>query len=253
MRKEIEKELLELQILTKETRRKNARNIPIVVILAITFFLIPYFYPELNMLWGVFLLIMIFGGSIFLGSITILYQPLKAEFYAFKKITRAIQILEKSKEPIAYEEAYRCVKHAHKILKKIELDELKWYEKINQTIKQFLENLQLIVLPAIRNSNIKIEHLEEFALAVLSINPSEIEAMNERLESESSYKKVKPPPRKIEILTKRLREYTFVFTLTIGCCIFYYMVVNYLGISTEYALTASVAIFLGLLAIYFKK
>jgi len=52
---------------------------------------------------------------------------------------------------------------------------------------------------------------------------------------------------------KILKHGSFTITLGTACCIFYYMVVSYLGIQVEYAFTGSVAIFLGLLTIYFSK
>lgn len=220
MRKEIEKALLELEIEGKEARKKTARNISIIVTLAVAFYLIPYFYPQLQALFGIEVLIVLFGGMyVVFGAIPTLYQPLKQEFYAFQKIARAIELLEKSNEPIAYEEAYRCVNKAFKILKGIELKkDINLYEKINQTFEHFLENLQLIVLPAIANSNVKKEHLEEIALALNSINSSEIEVMNKTLESEPSYKKAKPPPRRMETFTRIFRESSIGRVLTFVSC-----------------------------------
>lgn len=206
MHKEIEKALLRLKIEGKETRKEKTRNILVVVILAIVFYLIPYFYPQLILFLVVDIGIIIFGGIYIGGTIQVLYQPLKLEFHAFQKFAQAIQTLEKSNEPIAYEEAYRFLKHAHKILNKIELGNLEWYNEINETLDQFRENLQLIVLPAVANSNIKKEHLEEIALAVYSTNLPQIEAVNKTLESEPSYKKSKPPPRRIEVFTRIFRE-----------------------------------------------
>lgn len=45
----------------------------------------------------------------------------------------------------------------------------------------------------------------------------------------------------------------FVSTLTIGCSFFYYLLVSQVEIQKEYAITVSVAIFLGLLTIYFRR
>lgn len=207
MREEIEKALLRLKIEGKETRKRMARHILIFSILVAFFSLVPYFYSQLTSFWTLDALIIVFGGIyVVFEAIPTLYDPLIPEYNAFKKIARAIQTLEKSNEPIAYEEAYRCLKHTNKILKAIELDNLEWYEEINQTLKRFLDNLELIVLPAISNSIIKTEHLEEIALAVFSINSEKIKAVNKTLESESSYKKYPKPPRKIEIFTRRFRE-----------------------------------------------
>lgn len=219
MRKEIEQILLGIQIEEKNFRKGKAHNILYIVILAIIFFLVPSYYPPLSSLLGIGLLIIFLGGGYILLVIPDLYQPLRREFYAFKKIVRAIEILNKSKETIAYEEAYQCLRHAHKILKKIDLDNLGWYTKINQTLIRFLENLQLIVLPAIANHSIKKEQLEEIAVALLSIDTSNIEAVNKMLETEPSYKKTKPSPPMTEVLTKKLRESIvgkLLFSLALG-------------------------------------
>jgi len=206
MRKEIEKRLLGLQIEAREARRKHTRNILIIVILAIVFYVFWYYYPQLYFLRVVLVFTVVLGGIGVFGSILLLLQPLAEEFHAFQKIARAIQILEKSQEEIAYEEAYRCLKHAYKTLKGIKLDSLVWYKEANENLEGFLENLELIVLPAISTSNIKTEHLEEIALAVISEKPLKIEEVNKTLESESSYEKQKPPPRKMEIFSRKFRE-----------------------------------------------
>jgi hypothetical protein len=234
MRKDIEKALVEMQIEAKEIRKRTVRNIIIILVLAIFLFLVPYTFPQLNALFGIDVLIIFFGGFyIVFEAISTLYKPLKREACAFQKIVRAIQILEKSKESITYEEAYRCVKNAHETLEDIELKNLEWYKETNNTIKQFLENLQLIVLPAIRNSNIKEEHLEEIALALRSVNPSEIKTVNKKLES--NYEKQKPSPRKIRMFAKTFQESmigSILYYLTLGyglvliICVVYVLATN---------------------------
>lgn len=206
MRKEIEKALLRLRIEGKETRKNMARNILIVFSLIAVFFFIPYFYPQLSQLFVIDALIGLFGGMyVFLNAIPKLYQPLRKEHQAFIKIAKAIEILEKSNEPIAYEEAYRYVKEAYGILRGVELTKyVEWYREVNETFRQFLDNLKFVVLPAISKSNIKKEDLEAVALAVYETNPSEIKAVNHKLEK--SYRKFGPPPKKVEMLKKIMRE-----------------------------------------------
>ena len=219
MREEIEKALLRLKIEGKETRKEKGRNILIIIIVAVLLYLILHFYPQLNQLWIIEILIVGLGGVyIIFEAIPTLYQPLKEEFYAFKKIALAIEMLEKSNEPIAYEEAYRCVKRAQGMLGKIDLAELDWYEKINQTINQFRENLQSIVLPTIAKSSMKKEHLEEIALALYSMNPAEIEAVNDTLDAESTYTRIPSPPTKIKIFVRRLQQSTVRHILIIVGC-----------------------------------
>lgn len=230
MRKEIESKLKVIQIEAKEARKKKLKHILIIVILDVVLFLIPYYYPQFGFIWVIFVIIFLFGGIYVLVAIGTWYQPLKQEFYAFQKIARAIEILEKSKEPIAYEEAYRCLKKAYKNLD-FEIEGLSaWYAKINETLERFHENLQLIVLPATANFKINIGHLEEFALALVSMDSKKIEAVNEMLESTPNYEKIKPPPRKMEKLVKTFREskirnilYSLVFgygLILIACLIY---------------------------------
>jgi len=231
MKEEIEKALVRLQIEGKETRKTKARNILIIVAVAVLLYLIQYAYPQYSALLVIDALLALFGGIyIVLDAIPAFYQPLKPEFHAFKEIARTVQILEKSNEPIAYEEAYRCLRHAQKILEDIDLDDLEWYAETNETLKRFLENLQSIVLPAITNSNIKKEHLEEIAIALYSIDPSRIAEVNKTLEAEKSYKKSGPSQTKVEAFTKKLRETTvgniayslaLGYGLILGICIIY--------------------------------
>ena len=206
MRKEIEEKLAILKIEVKEARKKKLKHILIIVILDVVLFLIPYYYPQFGFIWVIFFVVFLFGGIVVLGSIFLLYQPLKQEFYAFQKIARAIEVLEKSKEPIAYEEALRCLKKANKILD-FKIERLPaWYAKINETLERFRENLQLIVLPATANFKINIGDLEEFALALVSMDTKKIEAVNEMLELAPNYEKIKPLPRKMEKLVKTFQE-----------------------------------------------
>jgi len=206
MRKEIESKLKVIQIEAKEVRKEKLRRILIIVILDIVLFLVPYYYPQFGFIWVIFVIVFLFGGIYMLDLVDELYQPLKQEFRAFTKIVRAIEILEKSKEPIAYEEAYRCLKKAYEILD-FEITGLsEWYTKINETLERLRENLQLIVLPATANSKINVGHLEEFALALVSMDSKKIEAVNEILELAPNYEKIKPPPRKMEQFVKTFRE-----------------------------------------------
>jgi hypothetical protein len=231
MKDEIEKALVGLQIEGKEARKTKARNILIIVAFAVLFYLVPYAYPQYSALFVIFALLALFGGIyIVWDAIPAIYQPLKPEFYAFKEIARTVQILEKSNEPIAYEEAYRCLRHAHRILENIDLDDLGWYDETNETVKRFLENLQSIVLPAITNNNIRKEHLREIAIALYSMDPSRIAKVNKTLETETTYKKSGPSQTKVEAFTKKLQETTvgnvayslaLGYGLILGICIIY--------------------------------
>jgi len=231
MKHEIEKALVRLEIEGRETRKTKTRNILAIVAVAVLLYLIQFVYPQYSALLVIDALLVLFGGFYtVIDAIPSIYQPLKPEFHAFKEIARAIRLIYQSSDPIAYKEAYRCLRHAHEILTNISLDHLEWYNETNETLKRFLENLQSIVLPAITNSNIKKEHLEEIAIALYSIDPSKIAEVNKALEAETSYQKSGPSQTKVEAFTKKLRETTvgniayslaLGYGLILGICIIY--------------------------------
>jgi hypothetical protein len=261
--KEIEKRLVTLEIEAEETRRGTARNIIIVVLLAVVFSLLSYSYPQYGIFIVIDMVILILGvviGVVVIG-LPILARPLRTEYRAFQRIARAIQVLEKSQEPVAYRKVLRDVTCAYNALSGISLTKgVEWHKKTNETLHKFLENLEMIVLPAIRDSVIRIDHLEEIALAVYSLDPAKIDAVNKTLEAESSYKKStvdidkKISHRVFDIFRIHTTlKYGLVFcSLIIVCGIFYYMVVTYLDIQKEYVFGASVAAFIGLLTMYFR-
>jgi hypothetical protein len=220
---DIGKALANLEIEAKETRKKTVRNILIIVLLSVIFYLIPYDIPQLSAMILVDVLIVILGGIwIAFSAISTLIQPLDNESYAFKEVTKAWITLEKSDDPIAYEEAYRCFKRAYITLSNLSLDELEWYKDTNFTLKRFFENMQLIVLPAIKNSKIKKEHLEQIALALHNTNVLKMATVNQMFEEEvehGNYAKSAPPPKTMELLLKTFRESTIgrlIVSLIVG-------------------------------------
>jgi hypothetical protein len=117
MRNEIKDVLTTLKIEAKEERKQKGRNILIIIFLAVIFYLIPYFNPQLNGLYILCFLLILFGGfyMVFIGFPSLIF-PLKSTSRAFKKIVNAIEILENSKNRIAYKEAFNCLNRAYKIL-----------------------------------------------------------------------------------------------------------------------------------------
>lgn len=208
MRNEIKDQLTTLQIEAKETRKKKAYNIITIIAIALIFYLISYLEPQLNAFFLLlFIIAALLGGYyVIVNAIPSLVQPLPQTSYAFKKMAHAIDVLENSKSQLAYKEAYSCLKQAQKILNDIELDELEWYEDVNQTVKQFIENLQLVVLPATEKSKIRTEDLEEIAIALASMNPSKMEETNKNLETNPTYAKIKQPKKKAETFLKKIGE-----------------------------------------------
>lgn len=259
--KEIEKRLVKLKIEAKEIRRNTASTIGLVVLLAIAFFVLYYFSLHYAILLAIDILIIIIGGVgiIFVGLPNLVY-PLRKEYRAFQKIADAAQVLEKSKEPAAYREALRDVTSAYNILNSLELAKsVDWYKKTNEILDKLLKNLEKIVLPAVRESVIVTEHLEELALAVYSLDPAQIDAVNKTLESESTYNQFSVEVRfgtdvSVFMQTHNTLKNGLIFlSCAVGCGIFYYLAVNYWGIQKEYSFPTSVALFIGLLTIYFTR
>lgn len=216
MRAEIKANIATLQLEAKEVRRKKAYRLLIVIAsiaLSIWFILN---YPQ----FGILIFVPIFGALYIIDAIDTLYHPLKSEFQAFQKIADAIITLEKSKEDIFYEEAYRCVNKAYKILKSIELkEEFGLYDWSNEVFRKFLENLDIIILPAIKQGAIIPEHLESIALAIYETDTKMLELVNSKIEGETSYTRGKPSDRQIVSYVKKIQENKYgkiVISLALG-------------------------------------
>ena len=89
---------------------------------AILFFVIPYYIEPFRILYVLDMVVILVGGFyVFYSQLPNLVQPLRREYYAFRKVVKAIDFLEKLKEPIAYEEAYHEVEGAYSVLNEISL------------------------------------------------------------------------------------------------------------------------------------
>jgi len=211
MQGEIDRILSEIDIGTKRFKRELKKRIEewgivffsLLILAAIMCASYPTF---LSGLIQVFAFVMIFPTFFFIVYIYYYVRPYSVEENAFRSIVNAMGMLTKSKQPMAYDEAYRYLEQAYQTLKKIRLSELGWYGKTNTAFKRFLENLELVILPATTKATIKAQHLEEIALAVYSQDPSKIEALNEILENEPSYKREQKPTRKQGISSKAFLE-----------------------------------------------
>lgn len=259
MHDEIKSGLVELDIKARQKRKSIESNIFIIIGLAIIFFLIPYFYPQYTVVFAIDVLIILLGGFyLVLGGIPKLIEPLEPEYSAFRKIAQAIKVLEESKKDVAYEEAHRDVERAYETLNSISLSEdIAWYKATNDIFKKFLKDLELIVLPAIGGSIIKIEHLEEIALAIYSLDPAKLDAVNKKLESSYNIKILAHLGTR-DLVRDFIRSHSTLKVILvgssfiIGCFVFYFAVVSYSDIPKGYVLGASVALFIGLLGIYFR-
>lgn len=263
-KKQIDSALVELEIKARQKRKRVEFNIYVIVGLAIILFFIPYFYPQYFDIFAIDVLIIVFGSFyVTLSAIPNLLEPLQREYRVFRRIAHAADVLEKSDTKTAYEEAFRDVEGAYEVLRNIGLDEdIAWYRATNDIFKKFLKNLELIVLPAIKKSVIKKEHLEQMALAIYSLDPLSLAEMNKTLEIESDYKesaiKISEPEGIGQTVLRLFRTYaalkhvTVVSSFVIACGVFYYVAVTYLGIQKEYVFGADVALFIGLFGTYFR-
>jgi hypothetical protein len=193
----IENSLKKLKIQARKTRKKTASKILAVVVFMAVLILIGYYFPE-------FSAISVIAGV--LGTLYVIFdavpkfiRPLEPEYRAFRKIAEAIDLLEASNE-----EAHDKVKAAHKILNGRILLHIGWYTETNSIFARLLENIELIVLPAIEDLKIKKEDLGKTALAIGNMNPAKAKEVNDFLEK--TYPKAIPEP-KTAFLTE-IREST---------------------------------------------
>jgi hypothetical protein len=180
--------LKKLRIEAKKIRKRTAYRILGFVALTTVLILIGNFYSQLYALFAIGFLVGLVGAFyICFVGISNLIHPLQPEQRAFKKIAEAIDLLEASNE-----EAHDNVEDARRILKDRYLAEIGWYVETNLIFTRLLENIQLIVLPAIDESKIKKEDLEKTALAIASMDPAKAKEVNDLLEK--SYTKANPEP-----------------------------------------------------------
>jgi len=206
MKEEIKGTLLDLRIAETRIRKEAGMNSVLFLIIGVLVLVALYLAGNTGVFIAGGILAIIPCGFLFAIYLDLFFNPLLTHQHAFQKVAQAIEILEKSNAPIAYEEAHRNLEKTLNKLKSIKLIDRIWYNKTNETIKSFLENLEFLVLPALSASNMKTEHLEEIALAIININPEKIKAINETLESDVSYKKLTPPPKWTEAFKTRFRE-----------------------------------------------
>jgi hypothetical protein len=218
MQSQIQGELLQAKKEAKEIRVRKSLHIFIIVGLSVLFFIIPYFSPPANGLYVIDVFVVLFGGMyVLLGALPSVYQPLSKEKQAFVQIFKAIDVLNKSKEPIAYEAALKYLEKADMILDSQLTVPFKWYEKINQSLFEFRGNLKYVLLPSTQGFKIKTEHLEEIALALVRESPEEIAAINQKIRNEPSYVRVTPQPQKSLIALLKENKLTKIgYSLGLG-------------------------------------
>jgi len=198
MQSEIEGEFLKAKKEARDVRRRKGTYIIIICLLIVLFFIIPYSWgPSLTGLYAIEVIIVFVGGMyIFFSAAPSVFQPLPVEKQAFIQVYNAIEVLRKSKEPIAFQESLKYLEKADRILDAQFLYEKKWYERTNQSLLEFRGNLTYLIIPSTEKFKIKVEHLEEIALALSKMDPERIKEINQKLESEPTYVKIQPQLQK---------------------------------------------------------
>lgn len=191
MRKAIEGKLKAIQIEAKEIRKKSLPKILIWLFSMIFLFVIPSFNTGLAYFYIFGLVVAMIGIVYVLDTIDLLIEPLTFEEQAFKKIARAIELLEKSDENIVHEEAYRCVKVAYRKLNKVKLRQSGWYSFPNKVFNELLDNINSIILPAIAEGVMQIIDLENLALTIYENNPEQLNELNTKIKLEPRYQELK--------------------------------------------------------------
>jgi len=269
--KEIERRLAKLTIEAKEVRKRYAIYFLIIVVLTGFVTYGAYYSPKKYYLAfsipAAFLWVFGIGMFVLFVCIPTLIQPLKAEKLAFKKIAEAAQTLEKLGDASALPQASRDVKSAYNVLSVVSQSSNLWYKQVNDIINRFLQTFRQVILPAIEDPNIdynmKIAHLQHIALAIYSFDPAKLVEANRIIDTEPSYGKFRTVVSKIGIRYQILQffssldalkqyvaiPYVAIPSFLVGSIIFYEIVI-YFSFERDTALDVSVAVFLGLLAIW---
>lgn len=137
---------------------------------------------------------------------------------------------------------------------------------IDEPLRKLSENLEKKILPLIRYSSSQKDIQQAYtrleSLAFIFIEPATITQnldICNKLFEDIQEPKIPLIPTFRDRLANILRTHDnlrfglVALTIVIGCCIFYYVLVSYLEIPKEYALTVSAGIFIGLLTLYSRK
>ncbi|HML01919.1 MAG TPA: hypothetical protein VK487_00955 [Candidatus Bathyarchaeia archaeon] len=136
-------------------------------------------------------------------------------------------------------------------------------EFFGDSISRFKDNVEYRLIPNIKQGDDKLLELISVIMSYLTIfsNKFDLRAINvvsKLLEKDlQPYRPTKKGFRRQVssfLGSHRIVQHSvFVLAVVIACVIFSYVVITYLHISTDYAFGAAVAIFIGLLTIYFAK
>lgn len=139
------------------------------------------------------------------------------------------------------------------------------FEKPISDLKENLRHRVAVILS--EGTDEAIANVEQimtnFLFEAKNLNLDGIQKINEQISTRLAVKEIQILGQEHPSLSEQLTTYLnthrvttnvlFVVSLIIGCMFFYYAVTTYLGIVKEYSFAGSVAIFVGLLTIYFTK
>jgi len=136
-------------------------------------------------------------------------------------------------------------------------------EHFGKSLSELQKNLEYRVIPTLKEKgdDNSIKNVEQIMMNFLaesrSLGLKGINRINEQMSKLPRKPSISIGFRdhvsKFFTAHRILKHGIFVLTVFVGCCVFYYTLVNHLQIQKEYALTVSVAGFLGLVTIYFRR
>lgn len=132
-----------------------------------------------------------------------------------------------------------------------------------QPLLEFKKNIRYRVIPALKDGDheslVKVEHIMIMFNYLEGLSLETINTVNKTAISVNLPTTEGREAGFLNRLSNYLRTHKvakdglFVSLLIAGCCVFYYLLVTYVGIIKEYAITVGVAVFIGLLTIYYRR
>lgn len=233
-----------------------------------------FFHREPNDLEG--WLSLFIGATLWLSITYVMFKKVRkyrleddewARFYTYSILTNLEKYSKTNNIEMKRNYRKKAVKDAKDF---VSLIEKKWKvgtfklarDYCGRPLSEFKGNLHNRIVPNLKEGNDellgKVEQImRNFFSESKSLTMDSINKLNEQMRLRLEEKGIKPSHRESLMnffrIHRIVRHGFFVLTLTIGCSVFYYIAVGYLQIVKEYAFTGSVAIFLGLLTMYFAR
>lgn len=135
-------------------------------------------------------------------------------------------------------------------------------DRFKKPILEFKKNIRYRLIPTLKEGDDELLRQAQNAIdyyhLVTAFSLESINKLNEQMSSRLPSRERMRTGRHHRLIDflrihKITRHALFTLSLIIGCCAFYYMAVGHLGVSKDYAFGGSVAIFVGLLTVYFAK